>query len=177
MVSRFLSKGFCNFLKKDTIQGLTNAAFCGILFKHQRKPICRSGGIGRRPGLKIPWEQSRAGSIPVSGTKLNIAEWSSSVARRAHNPKVVWFKSRLRNQKNPLHRRCEGFFIVTVVQEFSSCRVMRPTSVARWARNPTASGGRGREDFLAQRSEFSRRLCPPQKIQGTASGQANAEHL
>ena len=29
----------------------------------------------------------------------NIAEWSSLVARRAHNPKVVWFKSRLRNQK------------------------------------------------------------------------------
>src|SRR5699024_2275940 len=29
---------------------------------------CRSGGIGRRPGLKIPWEQSRAGSTPVSGT-------------------------------------------------------------------------------------------------------------
>ena len=30
---------------------------------------------------------------------LNIAEWSSLVARRAHNPKVAWFKSRLRNQK------------------------------------------------------------------------------
>ena len=27
-----------------------------------------------------------------------IAEWSSLVARRAHNPKVVWFKSRPRNQ-------------------------------------------------------------------------------
>ena len=31
--------------------------------------------------------------------KNNIAEWSSLVARRAHNPKVVWFKSHLRNQK------------------------------------------------------------------------------
>ena len=28
---------------------------------------------------------------------VHIAEWSSPVARRAHNPKVVWFKSRLRN--------------------------------------------------------------------------------
>ena len=119
------------------------------------QPICRSGGIGRRPGLKIPWEKSRAGSIPVSGTKSNIAEWSSSVARRAHNPKVVWFKSRLRNQKNPLRYRCEGFFASIVVKEFSSCRVMRPTSVARRARNPTASGGRGRKDFLAQRSKKS----------------------
>ncbi len=27
-----------------------------------------------------------------------IAEWSSPVARRAHNPKVMWFKSHLRNQ-------------------------------------------------------------------------------
>ena len=39
---------------------------------------------------------SRTGSTPASGT--SIAEWSSLVARRAHNPKVVWFKSRLRNQ-------------------------------------------------------------------------------
>ena len=29
-----------------------------------------------------------------------IAEWSSLAARRAHNPKVVRFKSHLRNQKN-----------------------------------------------------------------------------
>ena len=28
-----------------------------------------------------------------------IAEWSSPVARRAHNPKVVRFKSHSRNQK------------------------------------------------------------------------------
>ena len=27
-----------------------------------------------------------------------IAEWSSPVARRAHNPKVMWVKSHLRNQ-------------------------------------------------------------------------------
>ena len=29
----------------------------------------------------------------------HIAEWSSLVARRAHNPKVMRFKSHLRNQK------------------------------------------------------------------------------
>ena len=50
--------------------------------------------------LKSRGNFSRTGSIPVSGTsrtftdaegglgKLNIAGWSSSVARRAHNPKV-----------------------------------------------------------------------------------------
>ena len=31
----------------------------------------------------------------------NIAEWSSLVARRAHNPKVMRFKSQLRNQRKP----------------------------------------------------------------------------
>ena len=33
----------------------------------------------------------------------HIAEWSSLVARRAHNPKVMRFKSHLRNQKNSNH--------------------------------------------------------------------------
>ena len=32
-------------------------------------PICPNGGIGRRKGLKIPREQSCAGSSPASGTK------------------------------------------------------------------------------------------------------------
>ena len=32
----------------------------------------------------------------------NIAGWSSLVARRAHNPKVVRFKSHSRNQKNSI---------------------------------------------------------------------------
>ena len=41
---------------------------------------------------------SRTGSTPASGTNY-IAEWSSLVARRAHNPKVMRFKSHLRNQK------------------------------------------------------------------------------
>ena len=35
--------------------------------------------------------------------QFNIAGWSSLVARRAHNPKVAWFKSRPRNQVNPCH--------------------------------------------------------------------------
>jgi hypothetical protein len=29
---------------------------------------CRSGGIGRRAGFKIPWASARAGSIPAFGT-------------------------------------------------------------------------------------------------------------
>ena len=42
---------------------------------------------------------SRTGSTPASGT-IYIAEWSSLAARRAHNPKVMRFKSHLRNQKS-----------------------------------------------------------------------------
>ena len=41
---------------------------------------------------------SRTGSTPASGTN-NIAEWSSLVAHRAHNPEVMRFKSHLRNQR------------------------------------------------------------------------------
>ena len=32
-----------------------------------KKIICPGGGIGRRKGLKIPREQSRAGSTPALG--------------------------------------------------------------------------------------------------------------
>ena len=49
-----------------------------------------------------------------------IAEWSSPVARRAHNPKVMWFKSHLRNHiakpkkiswlRTPEISRFRGFF-------------------------------------------------------------------
>ena len=39
---------------------------------------CRSGGTGRRTGLKILRNlYFRTGSIPVFGTNFNIAEWSS----------------------------------------------------------------------------------------------------
>ena len=53
---------------------------------------------------------SRTGSTPASGTN-NIAEWSSLVARRAHNPEVMRFKSHLRNQKNSEHRSVNRVFL------------------------------------------------------------------
>lgn len=34
-----------------------------------KESTCLDGGIGRHPGLKIPWPQGRAGSIPALGTK------------------------------------------------------------------------------------------------------------
>ena len=61
-------------------------------------PTCRCGGTGRRKGLKIPRWQHCTGSIPVNGTILYRGV-EQLVARRAHNPEVVWFKSHPRNQK------------------------------------------------------------------------------
>ena len=60
--------------------------------------IRRCGGTGRRKGLKIPRWQHCTGSIPVNGTILYRGV-EQLVARRAHNPEVVWFKSHPRNHK------------------------------------------------------------------------------
>ena len=46
---------------------------------------------------------------PSETVLKDIAEWSSSVARRAHNPKVMWFKSHLRNQQNALPNKVRRF--------------------------------------------------------------------
>jgi hypothetical protein len=48
-------------------------------------------------------------AILIGHLKIDDAEWSSLVARRAHNPKVVWFKSRLRNQQEPLVQQNRRF--------------------------------------------------------------------
>ncbi len=59
-----------------------------VIIQYADKKACRCGVIGRRSGLKIRRSKIRTGSSPVSGI-LYIAEWSSLVARWAHNPKVV----------------------------------------------------------------------------------------
>ena len=81
-------------MKKYLKKVLTNHFSCAILFKRSRKtalemPKCRCGGIGRRPGLKIPWENIPYRFDPGHRHQVHIAEWSNPVARRAHNPKVV----------------------------------------------------------------------------------------
>ena len=37
-------------------------------------PVCWCGGIGRRKGLKIPREQSRAGSSPATSSEFKVWE-------------------------------------------------------------------------------------------------------
>ena len=109
---------------------LTTAPRCDMLY---RLRLSRCGGIGRRHGLKIRWEQSRTGSSPVIGT--NIAEWSSLVARRAHNPKVMWFKSLLRNQKRKPPVRGGFLFAFGVVFNFHDLRYERDPDAVGWRAN------------------------------------------
>ena len=48
--------------------GASSNKTLGLLETEARSYICRSGGIGRRTGLKIPGRQRRAGSSPAFGT-------------------------------------------------------------------------------------------------------------
>ena len=99
MLLSISEKRFSHFYNEKV---LTFRTFSDIIIKqsegnHGRK--CRNGGIGRRPGLKIPWDFFSYRFDP-GFRHHHIAEWSSLAARRAHNPKVMRFKSHLRNQKN-----------------------------------------------------------------------------
>ena len=57
----------------------------------------------------------------------HIAEWSSLVARRAHNPKVMRFKSHLRNQRNSEHRLVYRVFSFLWLSELMGFRTSRAT--------------------------------------------------
>ena len=75
---------------------------------------------------------SRTGSTPASGTN-NIAEWSSLAARRAHNPKVMRFKSHLRNQKRKHTLTvCFFFFRYAICGVGFEPHVLRPFEPSLW---------------------------------------------
>ena len=62
-----------------------------------------------------------------------IAEWSSPVARRAHNPKVMWFKSHLRNQtKQEASKRVPLVLLICRLNFSIVLSGYRQTSVARF---------------------------------------------
>ena len=73
-----------NLIFCKTPKGIDELSFAGIITSCQ--PGWRKG---RRTGLKILRTQVRAGSNPALGTRHYIAGWSSTAARRAHNPKVT----------------------------------------------------------------------------------------
>ena len=115
-------------------KGLTCGARCAIISFVERR---RNGGTGRRPGLKIPWDEN---PVPVRsrfpapirrtlespfGTYRGVEQL---VARRAHNPEVRRFKSPPRNQqvapkkisvlKTQKPQRFLGFFMPIFKVEF-----------------------------------------------------------
>ena len=103
---------------------MTKARLYGILSNSKWER--RNGGIGRRPGLKIPCDESHVpvrarfpapDGFPQTNQYRGVEQL---VARRAHNPEVVWFKSFPRSHivkpkkiswlRTPEISRFRGFF-------------------------------------------------------------------
>ena len=68
-------------------------------------PICRCGGIGRRPGLKIPCPQGRAGSTPATGTTSPRTTYRSR--RLFYKSHLSLILSRLLSKSQPLPLGCD----------------------------------------------------------------------
>ena len=65
--------------------------------------LCRSGGTGRRMGLKIPREQnSRTGSIPVSGTITYFIETSYDFDSHFFQSCVIFMLSLIPTKKGSI---------------------------------------------------------------------------
>ena len=65
-----MQKLLCFFVKRGIISiALTGGSVC-MAFESADNASCRSGGTGRRTGLKILRSKIRTGSIPVFGTKI-----------------------------------------------------------------------------------------------------------
>ncbi len=75
---------------------------------------CPSGGTGRRPGLKIPWEQSRAGSIPASGTMKKAREsvLFSMISVYSKRMIYLWYDIPLSGDEIRLRRMKNGYYII-----------------------------------------------------------------
>ena len=81
--------------------------------------------------------KSRTGSTPVTGTTptsvIHLTKYrgiEQLVARRAHNPEVVWFKSHPRNQKETIHS--DGFsFWNDVFRKRNVMRLRRDAAFGR----------------------------------------------
>ena len=109
----------------------------------------RSGGIGRRKGLKIPRWKHRAGSIPVSGTKTQYRGIEQLVARRAHNPEAGGSSPPPATIRIALesHDSEASFLLFRGISAFGSIRFysvldrLRPPSLGgKWASNAKIQG-------------------------------------
>ncbi len=86
--------------RRDGVRGLTPAA---MVRRFGKAPTsCRSGGIGRRAGLKIRCPQGRGGSSPLSGTYVVVISekcvmvvssdeiWWGDLLRLMHRQPAKW---------------------------------------------------------------------------------------
>ena len=82
--------------------------------------ICRSGGTGRRTGLKIPRANPSCrfdSGLRHHSTNLISRGRAARLARRAHNPEVRRFKSPPRNQKRFHSRYNFGYGILLSIRK------------------------------------------------------------
>ncbi len=92
------------------------------------------GGLAQL-GEHLPYKQRVGGSIPSSST-INNAGWSSSVARRAHNPKVVG-SNPAPATNNTVELWCRGLTCLPVPQEIAGSN---PVSSAITSKKDEATG-------------------------------------
>ena len=78
------------------------------------------------------------------------------VARRAHNPEVARFKSRLRTQNNKKDIHTDVLFVILMCAAADLPRgaVLCTTSVARWGSYLAAVGDRNRQGTSSAVVEF-----------------------
>ena len=89
-----------NLPKTNILKKSANAIDKKDLLCYYNKAVEKRAGMAeladardlKSRGTNIPYRFD-----PGFRHQFYIAEWSSLVARRAHNPKVMWFKSHLRN--------------------------------------------------------------------------------
>ena len=104
---------FCNFAKSYWQNNAVVVYYMGSR-KWRRQwgyGKCRSGGIGRRPGLKIQWEyipyRFEPGFRHQNQIKYRAVE--QLVARRAHNPEVVGSSPARATKNENSHRKVAVF--------------------------------------------------------------------
>ncbi len=70
------------------VKRFNTAAFHAVIQGFESPTGHHDGGLAQL-GEHLPYKQRVGGSIPSASTTYIDAGWSSSVARRAHNPKVA----------------------------------------------------------------------------------------
>ena len=109
-----------NLPKTNILKKSANAIDKEDLLCYYNKAVEKRAGMAeladardlKSRGTNIPYRFD-----PGFRHQFYIAEWSSLVARRAHNPKVMWFKSHLRNH-NKSTCLASAFLVLFCIKRF-----------------------------------------------------------